>query len=315
MKGPLAFVYLLHLMLMPLAALGDDVAPRPDKGMSAHVLKTGALIWANDAVEVGNTRLILHDDGLEVIDWPDHPEETRVGLNPQDGTTRGDLPSGAILERSSALWPPRATLERGWTLTGFDPGNSLTLEFHDASGNRVWTLDPGDYVHSVAAIGDLVFTARSYLSDEGVLRAWQAGEDKSTWSFDLNSSEGLPERHLRTMTLWAASESMLLVQSETHLFALEPSKGKLLWHVDVLSTLGAEQSDLYQDWGSPTTHIALSDGVAVISYDRKVLALDLTTQKLLWTLNPDTDPHRAVPLIYDGVVYITTGALRAPSAR
>src|SRR5690606_1739539 len=151
--------------------LASDIAPQPDNGLSAHNLRTGEVVWSNDDVELGNTALVLREDGLEVTEVRGG-DETVSGFDPATGERLKKVPKGTVVTTSAARWPPAPVmLDNGWQLSGFRPGYDTALEFRDASDIVVWTLELGDYMYAVAAIDDTLYVAKDYLTDEAVVRA------------------------------------------------------------------------------------------------------------------------------------------------
>ncbi len=308
MKATLLSPLFAAALIFPLSLWADDIAPRPDNGISAHDLRTGALRWANDTIEVGNTRLILRQRSLEISDASRDPAPT-IFLDPHHGERLPGSDHSAPLVTSPPSPSASRTLHlaRGWHLPHFRPGTDQDLHFQDATGQGVWTIPLARHHYAVATLGDRVFIAQDYLATDAVIQAWQAGDTQARWRIDLNATPGLANGELRRITLWPATPDQLLAQAEHHLFAIDPADGRIIWHLDLAAAAGLPQAELYEDWGSPLASIAIAEGMAVLCFDREVLAVDLEKGRLLWAMEPDTDPHAPLPLIHDGVLVLSTG--------
>ena len=92
------------------------------------------------------------------------------------------------MKPSSAQWiRGPIVLSNGWSLEGFDAGNTNDLALTDPKTKKiVWTVRPAHYPEFVIGYKDLLLVAYGYLTDEAVIFAHRAGGQQATWSIDFN---------------------------------------------------------------------------------------------------------------------------------
>ena len=194
----------------------------------------------------------------------------------------------------------------------FSPGNSKSLDFVDKKGEQVWQIKSSAYPHVVRSSGDIVFFAFDYLSPNAIVYAYKAGGKDVLWQLDCAAAARRPLRRISLAVLGKT----LFVQSNEHLFARTPSDGTALWHRNLATDLGLRAvPDLWTSAGIEHATMTLSKGVLLVVYDNRVIAIDVTANKILWDLAPHTFPHTPSALVHKGVVYLSTSGKRAARSR
>lgn len=311
------------LLAAPPVSLSSTFKRKTDNEIVALDLRTGKLLWSYRPAHLSDAHFEAHRGGI--VAFPHYDRAKRSGaiyLDPRTGRRRRAFSvRGTPRARSATFHPlPPVALVNGWTLSGFRPGYSKQLRFVDRRGKTTWTLRTPGYPHRVASWGNLVFWAYSYLSKDGVLHAYRAGKAKPAWTVDLNSllpAGPRPRFHgriraypLRRM-IFQVIGNTLYVNANEHVFALEPSTGKLMWHRNVARDLGLRY---WPDMFGGALNLAVfaeSAGVLVVAFEKRVVAIDLARNKYLWHLDPDTFPHCPFPIIADNRVILTAGKKRA----
>lgn len=312
------------LLLAPSAGQSSTYAPKTDNEIVALELRTGKQLWVYKPARLSDAHFEAYPAG--VIAFPHYDGSKRTGALYLDYRTgkrlrRSFTPRTRPLAKSATFYPlPRIALRNGWTLRGFSPGNSRQLDFVDPrSGKIAWTLRTPGYPHHVAAWRNLVFWAYSYLSKDGVLHAYRAGQAKPVWTVDLNQlipPGPRPRYHGRirayplTRMIFQVIGDTLYVNANEHVFALEPATGRLRWHRNLARDLGLRY---FPDMFGGALNLAVfasAEKVLVVSFERRVVAIDLARNKYLWHLQPDTFPHCPYPIIYKGRVILAAGARR-----
>jgi outer membrane protein assembly factor BamB len=288
-------------------------SPKTDNRVVALDLATGALRWRFDPPGLSDAHFEVHAGGLVV--FPQYAQSDRrkpAFLDPATGKRIKPFsaPAGKAVVRSNTFWPPPpVTLARGWRLLGFSPGNSTSLDFAQAgrTTTTVWSIPAPGYPDTVVAWGDLVIWALGFYDEEAVIYAHAAGQTRPTWTLDLNLALGTsPARPLNRVRLALAGD-VLYAQSRAHLFAIDPARGQMLWRVDLERVLGVPfEPDIYGG-ALDLASFAQEGTTLVVAFERRVLAIDVTTHKVLWQVIPDTFPHTPYPVIHKGVVYMTAG--------
>ena len=316
-----------------VAAKATDYLPKTDNQIAALELRTGKLIWTHKPKALSDAQFEVYPQGLAV-----YPQYARDGRQPfffldtATGETIKPFPleGKKALAVSAAFWPPPPVqLDTGWELVGFSAGNSKELRFQAIDAERdkkpaapqvinpklpkvkdpddVWTISTGGYPHAVASWKNIVMYAFSYLSDEGVIYAYRAGDDEPLWKADLNTIVPDLAEPLTRMRLQVIGNT-LYVEANEHIFAFAPGNGKLYWHRDVCADLGLRfNGDLFG--GALNLAVfAEADDVLIISFERRVIAYDLKNREYLWHFEPDTFPHCPFPAAHGGKVFLTVGA-------
>jgi outer membrane protein assembly factor BamB len=289
-----------------------DFAPKTDNRIVCLDLRTGRLVWEHVPKGLSDAHFEVRERGLVV--FPHYDASDRTGpycLNKMSGTLAAAAlkDAGKLLARSATFATPDIVLDNGWKLSDFSPGNSKTLDFQADSGEQMWRISTAGYPHKVRAWKNLVFYAYSYLSKEGVLYAYEAGAAKPLWTVDLNKIV-VGRREPLTRMIFQVIDDVLYLEANEHVFALKPASGKLLWHRDLATDLGLKFEPDFFGGALNLAVFAKSKDVLVVSFERRVVALDLAAGAYLWHLEPDTFPHCPFPVAYGEHVFLTAGAKR-----
>jgi hypothetical protein len=312
---------------------------RTDNQVAAMELRTGKVIWKYKPKKLGDAHFEVRSKGLIVYPHNRSDKKTNpVFLDLKTGKSIDPLQddSQGSIARSTVLWPPpQIQLDNGWQLVGFSPGNTTTFRFHDpkatpsilpkvalpkldpkldpkiargpAEVNAAWTIATSGHPHEIVSWKNMVMYAFDYLSDEGVVYAHRAGDDKPVWKVDLNTIVRDRAKPLTRMRLQVIGDT-LYVQASEHIFAFAPESGRLHWHRDLCSDLdlGGFRPDLCRV--SNKAVFVVDDNVLVISFECRTIAIDLTKKKYLWHFEPDTYPHTPLPVVHEGKLFLTCGA-------
>ena len=200
-------------------------------------------------------------------------------------------------------------LESGWRLSDFKPGYEKSLTFRDsANPAKIWKIETQNAWPVIRSWKNFVFIGPDYLCHDGILNAYQGGATKPTWAVDLNAIVKGRKPPLNRM-ICQLIEDTIYLEADEHIFAINPSSGRLLWHRDLATDLGLQFGGFYG--GGLNLAVFAKDGnVLVISFERRVVAIDLNEGKYLWHLEPDTFPECPFPIAYGGKVVLTSGAKR-----
>lgn len=303
----------------------DSFEPKTDNRIVALDARTGELIWEHVPDTLSDAHFEMHAGGLVAFPHYDGTDRTTpLYFDPATGAALEPfaIEEGAHLDRSMVFWPlPPVKFDNGWSLEGFDPGNTKDMNFYaEVDGERRlrWSLRHRDWQHWVASSGNMLFYSKSYLSDNGRICAHRVGEDLPSWVVDLDKIVPGQKTKLHR-PIYDVIDGELIVVAQHHVFAFEPESGRLLWRFDLAEELGVEGKTSDWDTGVNPEFFggALSLGVVaregdllVVSYELKTLVLDLEEQEVLWHMTPATFPHCPFPLIHGGRVFTTAGSAR-----
>lgn len=301
------------VLFAAVASRARSFSPKTDNEIVALDLRTGKLLWAHVPATLSDAHFEVHAGAL--VAFPHYSQAERsspIVLDRRTGRTLTKAPSGPVLARSATFWPPpEVKLANGWVLHGFSQGNSKTLEFQDPATKKiVWTIAASDYPEYVRAWDDVVFYAHGYLGNEAVIYACPAGATQPRWTVDVNAVLGLQGRDRLTRVALQVIGGTLYAEANEHVFAIDPATGKLRWRMDLARALGVKfEPDIYG--GALNLAVfAEEQGVLVVAFEKRVVAIDTAKRKVLWHLEPDTFPHCPYPAVEGGVVYLTSGARR-----
>jgi outer membrane protein assembly factor BamB len=301
----------LSLLLASLAWGTPDYAPKTDNRVICLDLRTGKLLWECDTKEFRNAHFELYENGLAVYPnlFPDD-KKNRIFMDPKTGKLVKGKESelGKLRAKSPSSYPVvPLILSNGWELTDFKQGYSKSLTFTDPKTKKTtWIVETDIYPHVLAAWEDCVYYSKSYLSDEGLIHAFKAGEKKEAWSVDLNKIVKDSKRPLRTIS-FAVLDDVMYAQCEGHLFALNPKDGKLLWHRDVAADLKLSYQPDLEHGGNWWCRFIKSEDILVVTFAIRILAYDLKNKKYLWHLDHDSFPQSQNPVVYDGRLFLISG--------
>lgn len=302
----------LAVLLAPGSfCLGDVFEPKADCRIVCLDLQTGKLVWEHVPDVLSDAHFEWCKQG--VVAYPHSSGNDRrhpIFLDAQSGNSVAAFPREPedILAHSAVFSPgPELKLANGWRLHGFSAGNSKTLVFRDERDREAWQIATGGYPHEVRSWKDFVFYASSY--KEGILYAYRAGAKQPTWTLDLNTIVTGRNEPLTRM-IFQVIEDKIYIEANEHIFCIDPESGKLLWHRDVAQDLHLSyRPDLF-DGAMNLAVFAKSGDVLVMSFEKRVIALNLKTGKYLWHLMPDTFPQCPFPVVLGGRVILTAGAKR-----
>ena len=299
-------------LLTPWRALAFSPRPKTDNAIAAWQASTGATLWlhapqrlSQALLELYRARLVVHLDG-ELGERIDLDPKNGSPLSPPEG------PATAPLAKSHAFDQWSVVLANGWRLANFSPGTSQVLSFEDSSGRSTWKLATNTYPESVAAYGDSVFWSRGSADGDGIVHAVKAGAARETWRFDANGAVSARAQPL-TSPRFAIVEGQLFVQAREHLFIVDPGTGSLIQHLDLAKLSGvpwqARRSEAALYGGGLSAASLVQDArTIVVAYERRVIALDAASRKLLWHRDPGCFPSLPLPILHDGTLYLTAAS-------
>lgn len=303
----------------------DSFEPKTDNHIVALDARTGELIWEHVPDTLSDAHFEMHTAGLVAFPHYDGSDRSSpVFFDPATGTALAAFPieAEASLDRSMVFWPiPPVRLDNGWQLEGFDPGNTKNMNFYaEVDGERRlrWSLRHRDWQHWVASSGNMLFYSKSYLSDNGRICAHRAGDDLPSWVVDLDKI--VPGQGTKLhRPIYRVIDGELVVVAQHHLFGFAPETGRLLWRYDLAEELGVQgkkserDTDVHPDFfgGALSLGVVSREGdLLVVSYELKLLVIDLEEQEVLWHMTPATFPHCPFPLIHGGRIFTTAGEAR-----
>jgi outer membrane protein assembly factor BamB len=309
---------LLAAVLFAVPADAKEWLPRTDLEVVALDAKTGALKWSHQGTPLANAHFELYADVLAVYPHYDLTDKSNpIFLDPKTGAAAPDTRDPAKLRaRSSGQWIKESiVLANGWRADGFKAGYTKDVDLVDPkTGQTAWTIRSAQYPEFVRAYKNLAFVGYGYLTDESMLFAYAAGASKPAWSIDFNKLLRKPAAKKAQQRLGRVAyqiiDDVLYAQTGEHVFAITPATGTILWRRDVAASLGVKyEPDLYG--GALDVAVFAREGdVLVVSFEKRVAALRADTGRILWSIDPDTFPHSAFPLVANGLVYITAGPKR-----
>jgi outer membrane protein assembly factor BamB len=154
-----------------------------------------------------------------------------------------------------------------------------------------------------------VFYAFSYLSDEGILYAYQAGKEEPNWAVDLNHIVKGRDKPLTRM-IFQVIEDTLYLEANEHIVAFAPATGQLLWHMDLAKELNLPFYGGFFGGGLNLAVFTKLGDTLVVSFEKRVVAMDLKRKRCLWHLEPNTFPHCPFPAAHNGRLFLSSGKNR-----
>ena len=277
---------------LPALQSSESFDPRTDNRVAALDLATGALLWKRPLGELSDAHFEVTPEGSVV--YPHYCGDDHSGavaFDPAGKALAMPKEPRKVLAKSSVFWPlPKVRLSRGWELDGFSPGNSKAFRFLDPeSGMLEWDLLTEGYPGHVRAWKDLLLYAFGSHSEECVLYAYPAGEQESAWKCDINEV-ARPKKPLRRVTFEVIGDT-IYVEANEHVLAIDPRQGKLLWHLNLAEELDLPFRPGFFGGALNLAVFTQAGDILVVSFEKRVVALNVNTQKVLWHLQPDTFPH------------------------
>lgn len=284
---------------------------RTDNAVAGWNARTGQTIWTyrpealtQAFVQAYRGRIAVH---LE------DPLGATIELDPATGNLLPQEPSpvGSALAESHWFSYSEAVLDNGWRLVPLSPGNDKTLVFKNRMGRQTWTLHTRGYPEAVRSHGDIVFWTEGYPGGDSAVHAHEAGRAKEKWRFDVakhmgNSNVGaLPAPELEVFG------NELYVQALEHVFILD-FEGSLVDDVDLVAMSGvpwerARSQPAFYGEGLSRASMVRDAETLIVAYERRVVAVDARSRKLLWHKDPGCFPSVPLPVLHDGVVFLTVG--------
>lgn len=309
---------LAFLLATVAPATARDFAPRDDLEIIALDVKSGALRWSHKGPPLGNAHFEIYPGVLAAYPHYDTTDLSNpMLLDPKTGAVVKDTrdPKQRVKASAGQWVKGPIVLANGWRLDAFDAGNTKDLAFVDPKTGKVaWTVKPAEYPEYVRAYKDTLFVAYGYLTDQAIVFAYRAGSAKPAWTIDFNKLLGKPAakkdlKRLGRVALQLVGD-VLYAQTGEHVFAIDPTSGKIAWRLDAAKTLGiAYEPDLYG--GALDISVFARDGdMLVVAFEKRILGVKAATGALVWSMVPDTFPHSAFPLAHDGLVYLSSGPKR-----
>ncbi len=303
----------LLILLLVLPAWADSWEAKTDNEVICLDARTGKLLWTHTPAKLSDAHFEWHDRGVVMFPHYDGANRTKpVHLDPATGkkTDAFQADASKAKARSGVFWPlPKIELANGWRLRVFNPGNDKSFVFEDKSGDVVWKVDTKGYPHRAACWKNLLYYAFSYMSDEGVIHALEAGAKEEAWAVDLNDIVTGRKKPLARM-IFQVIDDELYVEANEHLFCFEPATGKLVWHRDLSKDLGLSFDEGLFGGALNLAVFAKTGDILIVSFEKRVIAIDLKKERYLWHLEPDTFPHCPFPVAHGGKVVLTSGSKR-----
>lgn len=305
-----------------LAATTDASAlsfgPRNDLAIVALDTATGERRWTHYPEKLSEAVCELYPELLVVtgnfVSEEEPAMDITFSLDPATGEARSEeAPGTPPLARSGTFHIGEVELQNGWRLDpGFSSGNDMKLDFIDAQGSVVWSIDTGAYPDEVAAWGNTAFYAFGYLSDDATIYAYQAGTSAPSFTFDPNTAANTPKKLTRPYIEVFGDD--LFVGAQEHLFQLDAATGAVERHWDLVSLTGVPFEDAENAFfrgGLNLGTLSADSKTVVVGFEGRLIALDRGTGDLLWHRDPDTLPFQPFPLVHGDLVVVTGGELLA----
>lgn len=268
--------------------------------------RSGEHQWTHYPEKLSSAKSELYSGYLLVngtIDTVSPSTTFTVGLDPTTGTLKTAPASlGNKLAVSDTWAQPPVQLDNGWKLS-FDPGNSETLDFLDAQGNKTWTIQPGGYPEIVTSWHDTVFYEMSF-PQETIVYAYEAGAMQPKWTFDPRTLVTVTEEPVDRLH-FKVSEDDFYVGLHQHLFLLDPATGmvKKQWDLAQLTgvpfTADSFTTEAFFHGGLEMATISINQETVVLAFEGQIVALDRPSGDYLWHADPGTLPYAPFPLLHD----------------
>lgn len=146
-------------------------------------------------------------------------------------------------------------------------------------------------------------------SDGELLYAYEAGKQEPCWIFNPNKIVEEYNIGFGRIT-FQVIEDVIYSNVKEHIFGLNPKDGKLLWYRNLAKDLGLKFSPDFFGGGLELATFTKSKNILIISFERRIVAIDISNSQYLWHLEPDTFPHQSFPAIYNEKLFITSGDKR-----
>lgn len=300
-----AFCALTTLASIPTAH-ATSFLPQSDYAVVSLEARSGEHQWTYYPEKLSSATNELYTDYLLVngrIDTDTSSSMFTVGLDPATGMVK-DAPAslGNKLAVSDTWAQPAVALDNGWKLS-FDPGNSETLDFLDAQGQKAWTILPNGFPERVTSWRDTVFYELSY-PQETVVYAYEAGAMLPKWTFDPRTLVTVTEEPVDRLHFKVSGDDFY-VGLHQHLFLLDPATGmvKKQWDLGQLTgvpfTSDTFAMPAFFHGGLEMATLSINAETIVVAFEGQIVALDRPSGDLLWHADPQTLPYAPFPLLHD----------------
>jgi outer membrane protein assembly factor BamB len=300
-----AFCGLATLALVSTAHATSFV-PRDDFAVVSFDARSGEYQWTHYPEKLSSATTELYSDYLILngrIDTVSPSGSFSIGLDPATGKVIEEPASlGNPLAVSDTFASPAVQLDNGWKLS-FDPGNSDTLDFFDAQGNKVWTILPNGYPEIVTSWHDTVFYEMSY-PQETVVYAYEAGTMLPKWTFDPRTLVTLTEPPVDRLHFKVSGDDFF-VGLHQHLFLLDPATGMVKKQWDLAQLTGVPfisfeaAGEAFFHGGLEMATISINQETIVLGFEGQIVALDRPSGDFLWKADSHTVPYSPLPLLHD----------------
>lgn len=299
-----AFCGLTTLALVSTAH-ATSFLPRSDFAVVSLDARSGEHQWTYYPEKLSSATSELYTDYLLVngrIDTDTSSSMFSVGLDPATGMVK-DAPAalGNPLAVSDTRAQPTIQLDNGWKLS-FDPGNSETLDFFDAQGNKTWTIQPNGFPEIVASWHNTVFYELSF-PKETIVYAYEAGAMQPKWTFDPRTLVTVTEEPVDRMHLKVSGDDFY-VGLHQFLFLLDPATGMVKKQWDLAQLTGVpfityDSGEAFFHGGIEMASISINQETIVLGFEGQIVALDRPSGDFLWNAASHTVPYSPFPLLHD----------------
>jgi outer membrane protein assembly factor BamB len=304
------------LLIWVLPNFGNQYLAKLDNNIVSLDLHTGALLWRNKEHNISQATFKLFHEGLvaQLDRQSKQTHPTDIFLNPKSGKNICSFDTDKAHLLASYNRPKHDQLENGWKLKDFRPGYSTKVQFADPkTGKVVWEIPNLNYPTEVWCWKNLAlfsFSSAGVRTGQARLYAYEAGASKKKWVVIpdwILHGQGWAE--LRQMT-FDIIDDVIYIDANEHIFSVDPETGRVLFHKDLSHDLNLKyHPELEGDpWMFSLVHFAKSQDVLLISFNKRLIAFDLKTNRYLWTFEPDVFPSQPKPLVYEGTIFTIAGA-------
>jgi outer membrane protein assembly factor BamB len=296
----------LATLALATTSNATSFAPRDDFAVVSLDARSGEHQWTHYPEKLSRATSELYSGYLLVnghIDTLSSSTTFVVGLDPATGKVIDEPASlGNPLAVSDTRAQPTIQLDNGWKLS-FDPGNSETLDFLDAQGTKVWTIQPNGYPEIVTSWHDTVFYEMSY-PQETIVYAYEAGAMQPKWTFDPRTLVTVTDEPVHRLHFRISGDDFY-VGLHQHLFLLDPATGmvKKQWDLGQLTGvpfISAEVAgEAFFHGGIEMASISINPETIVLGFEGQIVALDRPSGDFLWHAASHTVPYSPFPLLHE----------------
>jgi hypothetical protein len=274
-------------------------------------LRTGRTLWKHKPKQLGTASFAVFPEGLAVygLKHEKHNRHEPLFFSPTTGKRIGpfDYRGFRRLARSASFAQQETLrLSNGWELVRyfrsrralvFAPPGAILERRTRLPKEIAWEIPTHGRPAWIQEINETLL-----LSQGPVMVAYRIGAKKPLWSRGFQETVGQWLETLRFRVL----EGRLFVQAHRYLMELDLGTGKILSKRDLAADLELQWSPGLVSGMSPTDALlTMSDGILVVAFNRRVIALDLKAGRYLWHLDPGDIGAIPRPLAHKGILYLT----------